>query len=717
VSFHITNLGPASPSNGPSWRSTCARSVFVALLLAAAACSRNGAYRPPGLQLAAGASGAAKTGAPDYPITGINSGTLTLTGVEPASGPFSGGTKAVVRGSGFDAGAVVRVGGIAVQPSDVTLDGRNRIAIVVPAGTVGPADVTVTQGDHTVTLQAGYLYNALSVSPSQGSSAGGTLVDLYVSGATLSAASIVEFGGAPCSEYHLQSPQHATCKTPAHAPASVDVIAHEPSTGANDPPALIAPMAFTFAETINAANGGLSGGPIDGTLNVTVVDYDAGNVIAHAFVLVGNDPSGKLQGYTNERGAITFSNTDLRGPITVHATAKCYQRASIVSFDAQNVTIFLSPILDLTCAAQGSPGSSRKQLAATVSGQLIFPGGREFTVNNWDIVPKPKAKEVRVAYVFTTQQSLDANNPDPNSSGTEMARLVEGTAIQGERGFLYRIVARPAGLAVYALAGIERLDTQEFTPYVLGIAHNVVTSPGDEVRNVDLSMTITLDRELDVALSGLPAPTSDGPSVFSVRAYVDLGGEGLIVRNVKSVSLDILSRHTGNELFRFLGQPAFVGGLADASYYVLAGYFTPDMDVPFTRQKRTGVPQGSVPLQLNMFLGIPQTAAPAQNGGPLPDDRVLRFTLDGPAADLITVDILGGDGQPIWSEVLPGSAREVPIPDLSSIKGQADIAPGFVQWTVTAAKIDDFRYNQFQYTYLSSRYWTHTAANSFFARH
>jgi len=178
-----------------------------------------------------------------------------------------------------------------------------------------------------------------------------------------------------------------------------------------------------------------------------------------------------------------------------------------------------------------------------------------------------------------------------------------------------------------------------------------------------------------------------------------------------------LTRSSGTEPFRFLGQPAFVGALADASYYVLAGYFTPEVDVPFTSQKRTGVRQGSAPLQLNSFLGIPQTSAPAQNGGPVPDDRMLRFKLDGPDADLITVDILGGDGLPFWSEVLPGSAREVPIPDLSSIKGQSDISPGFVQWTVTAVKIDDFRYNEFQYTYLSRRYWTHTAINVFFARH
>jgi hypothetical protein len=733
VSFHITNPGSpllAKPNTAQRAhtqsrtilslklraRHLTSLSVLMPLLLLAAACSHNSAYRPPGLQAGTGGSAAGSGGGPDFPITGINSNTLTLSGVDPASGPFSGGTTAVVSGSGFGQGAVVRVGGVAVQPSDVTLTGRNRISIVIPAGMVGPADVTVTQGDTTATLPQGFLYNALSVSPGQGSTAGGTLVDLNVSGATLSADSIIEFDGAACTEFALQSPQHATCKTPAHTAAVVDVTARHPDGAADMSPKLIAPMAFEYAATIDAANGGLSGGPIAGTLNVTVVDFDVGNVIPGAFVLVGNDPSGPLQGLTDARGAITFSTTDLHGPITVHASAKCYERESIVSFDAQNVTLFLSGTLDLSCAAQGAGGSTRKELAATVSGQLILPGGEEFAINNWNIIPKPKDKEIRVIYVYTSQASLDVHNPDPASSGSEMERLVEGTAIAGDHGLVYRIVARPGGLAVYALGGIERLDTHAFTPYVMGITHNIVTSPGDETRDTDISMTITLDRELDVQMSGYPATSSDGPNQFMARAYIDLGGEGLIVREVNSVSLDVLTSNSGSEPFRFTGQPAFVGGLADSSYYVIAGLYTPNTQTPFSSQKRTGVHQGET-LELNSFLGIPQTSAPSQNGGPLPDDRMLRFTLDGPDPDLIMVEVLGGDGLAAWSQVLPGSAREVPLPDLSKVKGQTDIAAGFLQWTVTAAKIDDFDYNQFQYTYLTPRYWTHTAVNTFFARH
>jgi hypothetical protein len=399
----------------------------------------------------------------------------------------------------------------------------------------------------------------------------------------------------------------------------------------------------------------------------------------------------------------------------LHASAKCFQRGSIVSFDAKDVTLFLSPVLDPTCAADAEPGPGIKQLAATISGELVFPGFQEFEVGTWDIVPKPKDKEIRVAYVYTTQATLDSRNPEPDSAGAELARVTEDTAIAGTRGYLYRIAARAGGLAVYALAGLERLDTHEFTPYVMGIAHNVVTSPGDENKGVDLSMTITLDRELDIGLAGVPAATPDGPTEYRVRAYADLGGEGLIVRTVNGVSLDVMIRHTGTEPFRFLGQPAFVGGLSDASYYVLAGFYTTDVDVPFTSQKRNGVLQSAQPLRFTDFLGIPLATSP-ELGATIPSDRTLRFKLDGPSPDLIMVDIAGGDGQVAWTEILPGTAREAPIPDLSSIPGQSDITPGFIQWMVTAVKIDQFRYNEFQYTYLSNRYWTHTSRNVFFAR-
>lgn len=667
------------------------------------------AGRPAGEDAGAAGSGAR------FPITGINSGTLTITGVEPGTGPFSGGTTAVLRGSGFDDSVVVHVGGIAVQPGEIKRDGKNRLTIVVPAGMVGPADITITQGDTTVTLRDGFLYNALAIRPNKGAAAGGSLVDLSVAGATFEEGTVVEFDGQPCTELRILTPQKASCKTPPHEPGVVDIIARLPAPATP----LIAKQSYEFAETFDAATGGLSGGPIEGTLNITVVaDAALSNVVPGALVMLGNDPKTSRRGLTDRRGAITFSGDDLRGPVTIHATARCYQKASIVAFDARDVTLFLPGALDPTCQGEAEPTAATKQLAATVSGELIFPGHLEFDVNTWELIPKPKEREIRVAYIFTTAASLDVRRIPPDGSGSELARLVEGSAIQGKRGFLYRITARPGGLAVYALVGLERLDTRVFTPYMMGIAHNVVTSPGEETKNVDMTIDIPLDRELDLGLTGYPALiAADGPGEFRVRAYTDLGGEGLIVREVNNAQLDLIVRHTGSELFRFMGQPAFVNGLKDASYFVVAGYYSTDPDAAtYSRIKRAGVLQNNEPLRVGPFLGMPRLASPAL-GSRIPDDRVLRFSLEGGApADMIIVDIFGGDGLQAWTLLLPGDAREIPVPDLSQIEGYSDLIPGFIRWMVTAVKIDDFRYNEFRYTYLVPRYWTHDSGNAFYTR-
>ena len=691
-----------------------ALSVFV--LIGVTACSHKGDYQPPPLparpEMDAGAAGSS---APAFPgNTGINSTKLTVTGVEPGTGPFSGGTSATVRGSGFDDSVEIHIGGVAVQPGQIKRDGKNRITIVVPAGQVGPADIEVKRGDTTVTLPSGFLYSALAVTPSQGSVSGGSLVDLKLGGATFPEDAVVEFDGALCTELRINSPQSATCKTPAHGTGLVDVTVHS-AGGAGD--TLLAKNAYQFIETFDANGGGLSGGPIEGTLNITVVaDGAVSNVIPGALVMVGNDPKTARRGVTDKRGSITFSNADLRGPVTVHASARCFCRSSIVEFDAKDVTIFLEPSADPSCAADGDFGAGTKQLAATVSGELIFPGHQEFDVNTWEIIPKPKLNEERVVYVMTTQATLDARRIPPDGGPGDISRLTESNAIAGKRGFLYHITARPAGLAVFALGGLERTDTREFTPYVMGIAHNVVTSPGEETRDVDMSMTITLDRELGIALTDLPSADTEGLDEFRVRAYVDVGGEGLVVRDVNGGSLDIIRRRTGNDPFRFLGQPAFVGGLLNASYQVVATYQSSDSTaVPYTRQKRNGVRQSREPVQFSSFLAVPSLVSPAL-GARIPDDRTLRFELSGPKPDMILVEIYSGDTL-AWTQIMPGEARAIPLPDLSLIEGQTDLPQGFLQWVVTAVKINDFRFNELQHTYLTStRYWTHDSQNAFFAR-
>lgn len=80
----------------------------------------------------------------------------TITQVAPASGPMAGGTRLTITGSGFGAGVVVTVGGVAATLV-VVLD-STIITAVTPAGTVGSKAVTVTTGGGTATLPGAFTY-------------------------------------------------------------------------------------------------------------------------------------------------------------------------------------------------------------------------------------------------------------------------------------------------------------------------------------------------------------------------------------------------------------------------------------------------------------------------------------------------------------------------------------------------------------------------------
>ena len=108
-----------------------------------------------------------------------------ITQVSPDSGKLSGGTKIIIRGSGFLAGAVVVIGDVGsgnfVAPSDVVVESSTRISALTPKflGRPGPQAVLVknTDGQEDV-LENGFTYNPapeiIEISPSYGPTAGGT---------------------------------------------------------------------------------------------------------------------------------------------------------------------------------------------------------------------------------------------------------------------------------------------------------------------------------------------------------------------------------------------------------------------------------------------------------------------------------------------------------------------------------------------------------------
>jgi hypothetical protein len=649
------------------------------------------------------------------PIIGGRAG-LTVTGVVPESGPFAGGNQVRVRGSGFSEEALVFFGGRMAQPADTVRIDRSTLSVVVPAGDVGVVDVTVREGDAEATRRDAYTYNPLLIAPTEGSIAGGTSIVITARGATFTPAVTVDVGGEPCIDVRVITPSSLRCKTPPGAVGLVDVVVHIEEEG--DVPQLSAREAFEYLDFSDTLQGGLSGGPIDGSINVTVIDAFRGNVMPGVFVMVGDAVGTALRGVTNDRGQVTFSEEGLVGPVTIHAALECFERISIVAFDARNVTLELVAMLDPTCGDPGElmPGGGRGVAGSIISGELIFPGPDEFAPNTWDVLPEPRANEERVAYVYTTRGRIEAQNPSPELTDG-IWRVTEGSPV-GVRGFLYRIFARPAGLAVYAIAGLERRDTGELTPYLMGVTRDLVTAPGEELEAMDIQMTLPLDHKLEIEVAPVPERNQRGPSSLRVQAHLDLGGEGVIVREVgvrQPVELmDMQQSLTASSEFPFFAQPAILGTLDNARYEVLAGYYAgpSDQDAPFTRVRLPGVVQGQEPTRIADMLDIPRAVAPEQ-GARIPSDRTLRWEQPGEPADFFIITVQSGAEVFSWQQLVPGTQTESVLPDLSKIPEVGDVPEGLVLWTVQAVREPDFVFDELKLDQLNPRLFSHHAVDAF----
>ena len=137
----------------------------------------------------------------------------TVLSVSPTSGPTSGGTQVTISGANFVTGATVTIGGVAA--TSVTVASSTSIRATTGARAAGAGDVTVTVDGRSSTLASAYTYVALppptisSISPSSGSTAGGTTVTLtgtnFASGATVTIGGVAATGVTALSATSLRA--------------------------------------------------------------------------------------------------------------------------------------------------------------------------------------------------------------------------------------------------------------------------------------------------------------------------------------------------------------------------------------------------------------------------------------------------------------------------------------------------------------------------------
>ncbi len=636
----------------------------------------------------------------------------TLVGVQPGHGSFLGGTEVTLRGSGFSEDAVVRFGGNLVQPRYTTFVDRNRITVRTPAGRPGEVDVAVEIAGRTATLPRGYRYDSFYVDPSLGPTTGGARVSIHGLGTHFRDGMRVTFDGAACTGLMVTGPELASCLTPEHPDGRVEVAVD------NSDEALHITEGYTYADSADSVGGGLSGGTLAGSITVTVLDAMTGDPVPSAFVFLNNEPGAvpPSAGQTGARGQVTLSPPMLHPPVTVTASERCHTTTTIQSFDARNATIYLQPLMIPGCGSPGMPMGmpQRPVYPATISGELVWAGSNEFAPNPWSNIPEPRAGFRRVAYVWVSRPDIFTADPTGAALTAQRDQVLEIVVPgAGGRGYPFQLQARPAAVAVYALAGLENvvpagsMTPVRFTPWVMGVARSVLGAPRAAIENVVIDMNIPLDHETPLEVAPLEGTDPDAPDQFHASAFIDLGGEGVIPMPHATVTgLD-------SGAYRLSGLPAFNRNLADARLTVHArlasGTVTgptafQDTPAPCTGLVLSGITSPDETVRVRGWLGIPRMTTP-ETGARLPSDRTVRVALEGGSPDLLlfTMQWTGSS----WQHIAPGAERSFQYPDLSSLMGLSDLPSGSpLSLSLVGLRLNGFDFNRFTYTTIGPQYWS-----------
>jgi hypothetical protein len=206
--------------------------------------------------------------------------TPTVTNASPAAGRATGGESVVITGTGFAAATAVSFGGTA--GIGMTINSDTQITVTTPAHAAGQIDVSVTNTTGTsATGGAGDRFTfdttptVTSVSPSSGTTAGGTSVT--VTGTGFLTANGVKFGSSSAT-FAVVSDTQITATAPAGS-GTVDVTVTN-TTGASAKSGNdiygYTPLPVPTVSGISPTNGPTSGGTV---VTVTGTNFTAASTV------------------------------------------------------------------------------------------------------------------------------------------------------------------------------------------------------------------------------------------------------------------------------------------------------------------------------------------------------------------------------------------------------------------------------------------------------
>ena len=603
---------------------------------------------------------------------------IDIVSVSPAAGPAAGGTTVTIVGDGFDASTTVRVGG--VSASDIRVSSSTRLTAVTPAGIPGQADVEVANRVSSDTLSAAFTYESelilSSFSPVRGAIAGNTYVVLSGEGFTPDTG--VRFDSVDALDVTFIDAYTLAVRTP---PGEAGAVKVEVVRGDE---VFSARPRFTYYDPWSDA-GGWWGGPVDGSVNVTVANAMTGARVPGAFVTLHlRADEASFTGVTNENGQVTISDPSIRGSQTITAIAPAFSASTVTRVDAENVVIFLNPIIP---PSTGEPPPADPW--AVIQGNL----------SGLDKITDPGPDEVLIAIIRTSTPSPGGENP-PGTGFTQVA-YVGGVDV-----YPYTMNSRFGDQAIVALCGTFNLVSEEFTPLYMGLRRGIVGRSG-ETYNVDLECDIPLDESIAFKFVNPPIAVG-GPEINRAIPFLDFGSEGGI--DLLTLAEGTESIITGNR-FVDLSEPQLSG----VRYFMVGQVEPVSGGIPFAVNYVRGLTDTSALVVFDPFLPPADLVYPAAPARRLVERRFEWSLATDVPADFYYAFITDlAQDTTYWEVYLPGdeSGFNLPFfpPDVST--ETPGLPPG-EQLILLVFSIDaiTFDYDAFDLNDFSANNWRAFSAN------
>lgn len=213
----------------------------------------------------------------------------TISTINPAQGPTTGGTTVTLTGTGMTGSTAVRFG--STNATSFTINSATQIVAVSPPRAVGAAAVTVVHptgnsNSVTFTYVVAQVPVVTSVAPSSGPTSGGTGVTLTGTGFT--GATTVAFAGIPATSAMVNSATQITAVTPAGSAGAAAVTVTTPG-GTSAPDAFFFYAAPPALDSAGPVQGPAAGGVVvtltgSNLLNATAVRFGSTNAASFTVV-------------------------------------------------------------------------------------------------------------------------------------------------------------------------------------------------------------------------------------------------------------------------------------------------------------------------------------------------------------------------------------------------------------------------------------------------